>query len=274
MSILKQISVVVELGINHGGSLGIAKDMARTAIECGAKFIKHQTHIPDEEMTKDCKIYDLISRCALSEEDEKELQLYVEERGATFFSTPFSFAAIERLERFNVPLYKIASGMPIEIVEAVAKTGKPVIMSTGMYNHDQYWDRLRLLGRSTSSVAVLHCVNLYPTPATLANLGVLNTAKFKPNIIKGYSDHSGDIYVPLAAAALGADIIEVHFAHPSVKGPDWEASIRSPELLEQLIRGVEVVKQAREGDRFYLEEEDETREFALYKRQLDGSLKR
>lgn len=275
MSILNQISVVVEIGINHGGSLTIAKDMVRTAVECGAMFIKHQTHIPDEEMADAAKdivpenaeesIYDLITRCTLSEETEKELQLYTESLGATFFSTPFCKAAVDRLERFNVPLYKLASGASEELTDYVASRGKPVILSTGMENISEVSKKVTILEDYGIPYAVLHTTSLYPTPFEKARLGAIQELKtLFPDAIIGYSDHSTSNHACFGAVALGADIIERHLAHPGVNGPDWYASMRTPQDLVDLIAGVVANKQARGGDKEPALEEAGTRKFAFY----------
>jgi N-acetylneuraminate synthase len=216
-------------------------------------------------MVRSCEIYDLITACTLTEDEERELQLYTEARGAVFFSTPFSVAAVERLERLEVPLYKLASGASNEIIEAVMATGKPVIASTGMeslYDAEKrlgpyFWDR--------QDVAVLHTTNLYPTPFNLARLRSIRLLKSSfPNAIVGYSDHSTTNHACFAAVAMGAEIIERHLAHPSVKGPDYMASIKGVADLKDLVDGVENIKQARGGYKTYLEEEDITRKFALY----------
>ncbi|MDF4750896.1 N-acetylneuraminate synthase family protein, partial [Vibrio parahaemolyticus] len=136
--------VIAEIGINHEGSLDVAKQMVDAAIEGGAEVIKHQTHVVEDEMSAEAKnvvpgnadvsIYEIMERCALNEEDETTLKQYVESKGAIFISTPFSRAAALRLERMNVPAYKIGSGEcnNYPLLDLIASFGKPIILSTGM----------------------------------------------------------------------------------------------------------------------------------------------
>ena len=136
--------VIAEIGINHEGSLKVAKEMVDAAKRAGVEVIKHQTHIVEDEMSGAAKkvipgnanvsIYDIMERCSLNEEDEAELKNYVESQGMIFISTPFSRAASERLERMSVSAYKIGSGEcnNYPLLEHIAQFGKPVILSTGM----------------------------------------------------------------------------------------------------------------------------------------------
>ena len=136
--------VIADIGINHSGSLDVAKQMVDTAVEAGIEVIKHQTHIVDDEMSGQAKeivprhvgksIFDLMDDCALNEDEEKELKDYVEGKGVIFLSTPFSRAAADRLESWDVPAYKIGSGEcnNYPLIEHIASFGKPMIVSTGM----------------------------------------------------------------------------------------------------------------------------------------------
>jgi N-acetylneuraminate synthase len=136
--------VIAEIGINHNGSLVVAKQMVDAAVAAGAEVIKHQTHIVEDEMAGEAKrikpgnadkpIYNIMEECALNEADEIALQEYVHAKGAIFISTPFSRAAVERLERMNVQAYKIGSGEcnNYPLIKHIAKKGKPIILSTGM----------------------------------------------------------------------------------------------------------------------------------------------
>ena len=136
--------VIVEIGINHEGSLKTAFEMVDAAWKSGAEIIKHQTHIVEDEMSKEAKkvipgnasvsIYEIMERCALNEEDEIKLKNYIESKGMIFISTPFSRAAANRLERMGVSAYKIGSGEcnNYPLIEHIASFGKPMIVSTGM----------------------------------------------------------------------------------------------------------------------------------------------
>ena len=138
--------VIFELGINHNGSLKLAKKIVDSAIKAGAEVIKHQTHIAEDEMSLEAKkiipinanknIYDLIEDCSLSEDDEFKLKKYIERKGAIFLSTPFSRKAVDRLVKFKVKAFKIGSGEcnNYPLVDYIASFGKPIIISTGMNN--------------------------------------------------------------------------------------------------------------------------------------------
>ena len=173
--------VIAEIGINHQGSLRVAKKMVVAAISAGAEIIKHQTHVVSDEMSSlakktipgntDKSIYEVMSECALSEEKERELMDFTHAQGAIFISTPFSRDAVDRLERFNVPAYKIGSGEcnNYPLVRYIARLGKPVILSTGMNNLESVKKAVRIFREHQTSFALLHTTNLYPTPPHLGS---------------------------------------------------------------------------------------------------------
>ena len=177
--------VIAELGINHGGSLIVAKLIVNAAHLAGAEIIKHQTHIIEDEMSSKAKkvipshttdsIYDIMNSCALNEVDEIELKDYVESLGMIFISTPFSRAAANRLERMNVCGYKIGSGEcnNYPLIEHIAKFGKPMIVSTGMNDIESIRKTVEILEKYNIEYALLHCTNVYPTPANLVRLGAI-----------------------------------------------------------------------------------------------------
>ena len=159
--------VIAELGINHEGSLKTACEMVDAAARAGIEVLKHQTHIVEDEMSSeamqvvpgnaDVSIYEIMRRCALSEEDEIKLKQYVESKGMIFISTPFSRAAADRLERMNVPAFKIGSGEcnNYPLLEHIARFKKPVILSTGMNNLESIGKALAIFDRHNVSVAIL-----------------------------------------------------------------------------------------------------------------------
>ena len=168
--------VIVEIGINHEGSLDTAFKMVDAAHKSGAEVIKHQTHVVEDEMSKKAKniipgnanvsIYEIIERCALNEEDEIKLKTYVESKEMIFISTPFSRAAANRLEKMGVLAYKIGSGEcnNYPLIEHIASFGKPMIVSTGMNDIEQVRKTTIILEKSKVPYALLHTTNLYPTP--------------------------------------------------------------------------------------------------------------
>lgn len=268
--------VVTEIGINHGGSINEAKKLVDFAVLHGARIIKHQTHIPDAEMSVEAKnvipgnatksIYEVISECALTLNEEVELAEYVREKGVIYFSTPFSFEAIEFLESIDVPAYKIGSGEcnNYPFVREIASKGKPVIMSTGMNSINSIQPSVQILEEFKVPYALLHCTNLYPTPEKLIRLNAIHDlAKHFPNAILGLSDHSTSNYPCLGAVALGASILERHFTDSKRRiGPDIICSM-TPSELEELILGSKIIYQASKGSKIPVDEELVTSNFAF-----------
>jgi sialic acid synthase SpsE len=231
--------VVAEIGINHEGSLAVAKEMVDAAARAGVEVVKHQTHIVEDEMSGAAKkvvpgnatvsIYEIMQRCALSEADEIELQRYVEAQGMIFISTPFSRAAAERLRHMQVPAYKVGSGEcnNYPLLKHIASFGKPIILSTGMNTIESVRKAVEIFEAAKVPYALLHTTNLYPTPPHLVRLGAMVELKHAfPNAVVGLSDHTTDNIACLGAVALGASILERHFTdHMFRKGPDIVCSM-------------------------------------------------
>jgi sialic acid synthase SpsE len=231
--------VVAEIGINHEGSLDVAREMVDAAARAGVEVVKHQTHIVEDEMSGAAKhvipgnaevsIYEIMQRCALSERDETALQQYVESRGMTFISTPFSRAAADRLHAMNVPAYKIGSGEcnNYPLLKHVATFGRPIILSTGMNTIDSVRKAVDIFVAAGVPYALMHTTNLYPTPPHLVRLGAMVELKNAfPGAVVGLSDHTTDNVACLGAVALGASILERHFTdHMSRTGPDIVCSM-------------------------------------------------
>mgnify|MGYP005846954913 CR=1 FL=1 len=240
--------VVAEIGINHGGDLSVAKQMVRLAASAGCEIIKHQTHCVEDEMTDEAKaivppnadqsIWDIISGCALCPEDERELKAFTERQGLIWISTPFSRAAADFLEDLNVPAYKIGSGEAdnIPLIRHVARKGKPVILSTGMQTIETLRVSVEILERANIPYALLECTNLYPSPPESVSLrGIRDLYEAFPNAVVGFSDHSIGPEMALAAAGLGASILERHFTDTRYRqGPDITNSM-DPEELRFLV---------------------------------------
>jgi len=268
--------VVAEIGINHEGSLDIAIEMVDSAIEAGAKIIKHQTHIVEDEMSDEAKlvipgnanvsIYEIMERCALSEEDEKALMQYVKAKGAIFISTPFSRKAADRLKKFDIPAFKIGSGEcnNYPLVKHIAKFGKPIILSTGMNSIDSIRPSVEIFRKANIPFALLHCTNVYPTPPEQVRLGAITRLKEEfPDAVVGLSDHSLSNYPCLGAVALGASILERHFTDRMNRpGPDIVCSM-DPLALSSLIEGADIIFKSRGGDKGPIEAEKETIAFAF-----------
>ena len=268
--------VVAEIGINHGGSVQAAIEMADAALDAGVRFIKHQTHIPDAEMSEEAKtvkpgnadvsIYEVISSCTLSESDERELMQHVKDRGGIFFSTPFSREAADRLASWDVPLFKIGSGEcnNYPFVEHVAGLGKPVILSTGMNTIESITPSVEIFRGVGIPFALLHTTNLYPTPNRLIRLGGLTAlAEAFPDAVVGLSDHSTSNSACIASVGLGARILERHFTDSAARqGPDIACSMTPEEARDLGIASHEVFE-ASGGAKGPADEETVTIAFAF-----------
>jgi len=268
--------VIAEIGINHEGSLSVAKEMVDAAINAGAEVVKHQTHICDDEMTAHARqsipgnssesIYDIMQRCSLGESDERKLMDYVQARGAMYISTPFSRAAADRLDKFNVPAFKIGSGEcnNYPFIRHVAAFGKPMIVSTGMNSILTVLPAVELMRQAGVPFALLHCTNVYPTPPNLVRLGAMvELQQAFPDAVIGLSDHTVNNYACLAAVALGASIVERHFTDRMDRpGPDISCSM-DPQALADLIAGASTIFLERGGGKGPVEEEAPTIAFAF-----------
>ncbi len=268
--------VVAEIGINHGGSLKEAIKIADSAIDSGVEIIKHQTHIIEDEMSKEAmkvipgnstkSIYEIMQECALSKNDEIYLKNHIEDRGSIFISTPFSRAAADRLAEMDVPAYKIGSGEcnNLPLIDHIADFGKPIIVSTGMNTLNSVRETVNLLKTKSVDFALLHTTNLYPTPNQLVRLGGMQAlmSEFKETVI-GLSDHTITNHACFAAVAMGACILERHFTDTMKReGPDIVCSM-DPKNTQQLIEGVNIIHQQLGGTKEPAKEEQVTIDFAF-----------
>lgn len=249
--------VVAEVAQAHDGSLGAAHAYVDAVARAGADAVKFQTHIAAEESTarepwrvkfsvQDAARYDYWKRMEFSEEQWAGLKRHAEQRGLVFLSTPFSFRAVEMLERLGVEGWKIGSGElgNLPLVERMAGTGRPVILSSGMSGWKELDAAVASVRRHGAEVAVMQCTTAYPTPPERIGLNVLAEIRRRYGCPTGLSDHSGSIYASLAAAALGAEILEVHVTFSrDCFGPDVPASLTTAELA-QLVEGVRFVETA------------------------------
>jgi len=268
--------VIVEIGINHEGSLRTAFQMVDAAHDSGAEIIKHQTHVVEDEMSSEAKkvipgnsdvsIYEIMERCALNEKDEIKLKKYVESKGMMFISTPFSRAAADRLERMGVGAYKIGSGEcnNYPLIEHIASFGKPMIVSTGMNDIPSIRKMVDILEKYSIQYALLHTTNLYPTPSRLVRFGAMQELQKEfPNAVIGLSDHTTSNLACFGAVALGASILERHFTDSMKRsGPDIVNSM-NPEALKELIDGSIELSKMRGGKKEAVKEEQVTIDFAF-----------
>jgi N-acetylneuraminate synthase len=246
--------VVAEIGNNHDGSVRQAEQLIDAAAEAGADAVKFQTHIAEAEMLPstptpphfDEPRYQFTQRMELSLDDHRRLRARATEHGLVFFSSPFSVEAVELLEKVDVPLYKIASGEVTNppLLAAVAATGKPVLVSSGMSSLDDLERAVDVFRAAGSDVLLLQCTSRYPCPPEDVNLRAMATLRERLGVEVGLSDHTSDIYTSIAAVALGAVCIERHFTlSKRLYGPDHHASL-VPEELARLVEGIRQVEAA------------------------------
>lgn len=265
--------VIAEVGINHEGDFDKAVRMVDDAFAAGCECVKFQCHVVEDEMIPNdvvpgnatVSIWDIMSRCALSEEEELRLKKYVENKGMIYLSTPFSRAAAVRLERMGVPGYKIGSGEcnNYPLIRHVAAYGKPVILSTGMNDIPSVAKAVEILRAANVGFALMHCTSMYPTPYEKIRLGALgDLARAFPDAVLGLSDHSVSNYPCMGAVALGASILERHFTSDKTwPGPDVPISM-DPKELRELIEGSRAIHAALGGRKEILAEEQPTIDFA------------
>ena len=268
--------VIAEIGINHEGSLEVAKEMVNAAHRAGVEIVKHQTHIVEDEMSgaakkvipgnADVSIYEIMERCSLNEREELELKKYVESKGMIFISTPFSRAAADRLHQWDVPAYKIGSGEcnNYPLLEHISSFGKPIILSTGMNTIESITKAVSIFKKHNVQYALLHTTNLYPTPNRLVRLGAMQEmANHFSGTTFGLSDHTISNHACLGAVALGASILERHFTDRMNRtGPDIVCSM-DEENCKALIEGSRIIWEQSGGTKGPAEEEQVTIDFAF-----------
>lgn len=265
--------VIAEIGINHAGDFEKALRLIDAAAAAGCECVKFQTHIAPEEMIRSDlrpgnageSLWEIIERCSLTEDEERRLKEYAESRSMLFLSTPFSLAAVDRLERLGVKAFKVGSGEcnHYPLIEYVARIGKPMLVSTGMTSLDEIRKTVEIIRAHRVPFALLHCTSIYPTPEEKIRLGALAelAAEF-PDAVIGLSDHSRSIYPALASVALGASLVEKHFTvSKDWEGPDIAVSM-DPRELGALVEGSRSIHRALGGTKSVLEEEIPVMRFA------------
>lgn len=257
---LKKVCIIAEAGVNHNGSLELAKQLVDVAKECGADIVKFQTakleslvsrfaemaEYQKQNTGKEKSQKEMLEELLLSYEDFEELADYCRQKDIEFLSTPFDVESIKFLED-KVRFWKIPSGEITNypyLVE-IAKTGKPIVLSTGMSELEEIRSALEVLKRfGAGTVTLLHCTTEYPTPYEDVNLKAMVALKDQFDIEVGYSDHTRGIEVPIAAVAMGAVVIEKHFTLDcNMDGPDHKASLE-PAELKAMVEAVRKIEQA------------------------------
>lgn len=206
--------VIAEIGINHGGNMDLAVRLIESAARSGADAVKFQTYITERRAPKgNQKIFDILKKCELPFEQFRILKNCAVSNGVDFFSTPFDVDSVEYLNSIDVDLFKVASFDVgnLSLLRAIAKSGKPIVMSVGMSNRQEIDLAYKTLRVGTKSIALLHCVSSYPLEECHANLSAIYELQDTYDCVVGYSDHTNGIDVPLMAVAAGAQVIEKHF---------------------------------------------------------------
>lgn len=256
---MSRVKIIAEAGVNHNGNIIIAKKMIDFAKEAGVDYIKFQTFIPENLVSKHAKKAEyqkittvpdesqlqMLRELTLSKNEFIELSDYCKATSIGFISTPFDLESVGFLNSFNMDFWKVPSGeiTNLPYLVEIAKTGKPIILSTGMSDLDEIDAALNVLhSNGAGKIMLLHCNTQYPTPMEDVNLNAMLTLKDRYNCDVGYSDHTLGIEVPIAAVALGATVIEKHFTlDHNMEGPDHKASLEPNELKSMVsaIRNIE-----------------------------------
>jgi len=245
----KSVFIVAEAGINHTGSLKIAKKMIYEAAKCGVDAIKFQTIFPEElfSETLDPNLYDFAKKLSFTMEQHKELKKYAQNKGIQFFSTPLGKRSTDLLEKIGVNVIKIASGELTnhELIKSAAKKGKPLIISTGMATIKEIDEVVKILKKLKTHFSLLHCNSSYPTPIEEANLETIPYFQNRYNVPVGYSDHVLGNDACILAVSMGACIIEKHFTlDKKMEGPDQKLSADPKEFLD-LVKRIRSVEKLR-----------------------------
>ncbi len=252
------VYIIAEAGVNHNGSFDLACKLVDAAKAAEVDCIKFQTFKSknlvsrnaqkadyQKTTTGDGSQVDMLKKLELSYDEFLKLKEYCDQIGICFLSTPFDFDSIEFLNSIDMPFWKIPSGeiTNYPYLVALAKTGKPVVMSTGMCDLKEIEAAIKVLHENgTKEIRLLHCNTEYPTPFEDVNLRAMQTMREAFGLEVGYSDHTKGIEVPVAAVALGATVIEKHFTlDRNMEGPDHKASLEPNELAAMVssIRHIE-----------------------------------
>jgi N-acetylneuraminate synthase/N,N'-diacetyllegionaminate synthase len=242
----KSCFIIAEIGVNHNGSLKLAKRLVDEAKRSGADAVKFQVFKVENLVMVRTKEHEMLKKLELPYSYFEELKKYCEKRKIIFLATPHNDDAIDFLESL-VPAYKIGSGdlTNSPFLEKVAKKKKPIILSTGMANLKEVKEAVKTIKRAgNNKIILLHCTTSYPCPLEDVNLRAMLTLKKEFNLPVGYSDHTLGILVPIIAVAMGAKVIEKHFTlSKNLPGPDHKASLE-PKEFKEMVKAIRDVEKA------------------------------
>ena len=285
---MKHVTVIAEAGVNHNGSIELAKQLVDKAVEAGVDYIKFQTFKASKLVTKAAKQaeyqqknigkggdsqYQMLKKLELSAEDHEVLIAYCKENGIKFFSTAFDFDSIEYLHSLDLDLWKIPSGEVTNypFLKRVAAFNEKTILSTGMCDMEDVRATVEALyknGLSKENLILLHCNTEYPTPFEDVNLKAMDALRKEFCVEVGYSDHTKGIEVPIAAVALGATVIEKHFTlDRNMEGPDHKASLE-PDELKAMVSAIRNIEKAVGGDGTKHVSESERKNIAIARKSI------
>lgn len=277
-----RIIVIAEAGVNHNGSLSLAKQLIDAAAAAEVDYVKFQTFKTENLVTLNAEKaeyqqrntgetesqFSMLKKLELSKKDHDELIDYCRIRNVKFFSTAFDLESLDYLHSLNLGLWKIPSGelTNYPYLKKIAGFGEPVILSTGMSELEEVREALQVLlsnGLKREHITLLHCTTEYPTPWTDVNLRAMQTLQDTFGVNVGYSDHTEGIEVPIAAAALGAKVIEKHFTvDRNLPGPDHKASLEPAELKAMVTAVRHIEESLGDGRKIIAESERKNRDIA------------
>ena len=258
---MKNVCIIAEAGVNHNGSMELAKEMIKEAKKSGVDYVKFQTFCPKNLVSRFAEKaeyqkqstgtaesqLEMLENLSLSDEDFRVLKKYCDEQKIGFISTPFDLDSISFLNQLEMDFWKIPSGeiTNLPYLEAIGRTGKKVVLSTGMSEISEVQEAISILEKNgTKEITLLHCNTQYPTPFQDVELLAMTDLKEKTGKKVGYSDHSLGIEVPIAAVALGAEVIEKHFTlDRTMEWPDHLASLE-PKDLNNMVKAIRNIEQA------------------------------
>lgn len=260
---MSKVFVIAEAGVNHNGSLDLAKKLVDVAVDAGADAVKFQTFKADKLVIKsaqkaeyqmqttsaDESQYEMIKKLELDKNAHRELIRHCNAKKIMFLSTPFDHDSIELLNEFGMQIFKVPSGeiTNLPYLRHIGRLGKEVILSTGMADLGEIEDALDILmheGVPKEKITVLHATTEYPCPIGEVNLRAMQTIRAAFGVKVGYSDHTQGIEVPTAAVAMGACVIEKHFTlDRTMEGPDHKASLE-PQELKAMVQSIRHIIQA------------------------------
>ena len=252
--------IIAEAGVNHNGSVELAKKLIDAAKDAGADAVKFQTFKAESVVVKDAQKaeyqkettgegsqYEMIKKLELAEEDFRELADYAEKKDIMFLSSPFDKESVDLLHELDVPAFKVGSGeiTNLPLLRYIAKKEKPIILSTGMSTLGEIEEALDVIrSEGVEDIILLHCVSNYPARIEDVNLRAMGTLKQAFKLPVGFSDHTLGITAPIAAVALGACVIEKHFTlDRNLPGPDHKASLE-PDELKKMVKAIKEVEKA------------------------------